>query len=322
MTLLDTQHTDIVAQHQNAGVCCPTRYKRAISLIILLIGLLIISNFSMASVDRSTVPLATFDFTIAETLNAIGYPPRFLAGLDIYEKYDGIIPHATNLGYLHLPNLELLASLPAQRILISPPAHVSLISRLRKIADVEEYLFYKFSNIDNEQKHWNVLEDVTRMLGDQVSDLAASEQYIVQINQRFDDLKKQINNIDTPLLIIRLMDDRHIRVHGNGSIEGMVLNRLGLRNAWQEETGQWGFTTTDAGPLFNTNAKMIFLNSPYDPPGKQRQLLCNGQWRHLPSVRQGNYTIIPINYWLWGGLPSALRFAEALVEALGEGDEP
>ncbi|HBS82781.1 MULTISPECIES: ABC transporter substrate-binding protein [unclassified Halomonas] len=322
MTRLYTQNTDIVVKYQNGAFRCPTRYKRITSSIILLIGLLIIRNVSMASDDSSTVPLATFDFTIAETLNAIGHPPRFLAGLEIYEKYDGIIPRATNLGYLHLPNLELLASLPARRILISPPAHVSLIPRLREIADVEEYPFYKFSNTNNEQDHWNVIEDVTRMLGDLVSAPAASEQYIEQTNHRFDDLKKQINSIDTPLLIIRLMDERHARVHGNGSIEGMVLNRLGLRNAWQEKTGQWGFTTTSVGPLFNTNAKMIFLNSPYDPPGRQRQLLTDGQWRHLPSVRQGNYIIIPINYWLWGGFPSALRFAESLVEALEEPTTP
>lgn len=79
MTRLYTQNTDIVVKYQNGAFRCPTRYKRITSSIILLIGLLIIRNVSMASDDSSTVPLATFDFTIAETLNAIGHPPRFLA---------------------------------------------------------------------------------------------------------------------------------------------------------------------------------------------------------------------------------------------------
>lgn len=289
-----------------------------IILSTLLISLLI-NNISMASDDGSAAPIATFDFAIAETLAAIGHPPKFLAGLEGYETYsrkEGIIPHATDLGYRHLPNLELLASLPPKYILISPPAHVSLIPKLRELADVGEYLFYNFSNANNEQDHWSVLEGVTRMLGNLVGDPAASEHYIEQTNSHFDDLKRRLNNIDTSLLVVHLVDERHARIYGIGGIEGMVLNRLGLQNAWQGSLGKWGRATVSATSLFEVNAKLIFLNSPYGPDGGQEKLLTDGQWRHLPSVKQNNYVILSTNYWHWGGLPSAIRFAEALVEVL------
>tara|TARA_R110002051_G_scaffold204894_1_gene270939 strand:+ start:762 stop:1754 length:993 start_codon:yes stop_codon:yes gene_type:complete len=305
-------------KYQNGTFYRSIRHKRIALSATLLIGLLI-SNLLMASDENSEVPLATFDFAIAETLNAIGHPPIFLAGLKGYETYSrqsDVIPNTTNLGYRHLPNLELLAGHPPENILISPPAHTSLLPRLSEIADVKEYLLYNFSKSDDALNHWEVVEELTRQLGTLVNDSAASEQYIEKTNNHFDDLKRKLNNTDPSLLIVQLMDERHARVFGKGSVEGMVLNRLGLQNAWQGDLGQWGMTTVSATSLFSINTKMIFLETPYDPPGGQRKLLTDGQWRHLPSVREGNYKIIPTNYWSWGGLPAAQQFADSLANQL------
>lgn len=273
----------------------------------------------MASDDSSAASIATFDFAIAETLTAIGHPPGFLSGLTEYETYliqDSIISSATNLGRRHFPNFELLASLPPKHILISPPLHINLLPRLSEIASTKEYPIYNFSDSNDVQSHWEVVEELTRQLGILVDDPVASEHYIKQINHHFDDLKRQLNSIDEPVLIVRLVDERHARVFGKGGVENMVLNRLGLQNAWQDDMGQWGITNASASSIFDIDAKIIFLDSPFDPAGLLEQLLCDGQWRHLPSVKQNDYVILPLNYWQWGGFPSALRFAESLVEAL------
>lgn len=318
MKLPYTSSTGIIFKYQNNtlrnSVCC-----RKIVLSIFLLISLLINNISMANNDNNEVPLATFDFAIAETLTAIGYSPKFVAGLEGYETYsrkEGIIPHAIDLGYRHLPNLELLASLPPEHILISPPAHVGLIPKLREIADVKEYPFYSYLSNNDGQNHWEALEDMTSQLGAIVNDSAASDHYLGNVNSLFENLKRQLNDIGSSVLMVRLIDERHARIYGKGSVEGMVLNRLALQNAWQGDLGKWGRATVSATSLFAVNAKLIFLDSPYDPVGGQEKLLTDGQWRHLPSVRQGNYTIIPVNYWSWGGLPSALRFAESLVDAL------
>lgn len=293
--------------------------KRVFLVLILLAGWLA-SVASMASGDINESPVAAFDFAIAETLSAIDRPPRFLAGLKGYETYyrqDGVIPHTTNLGFRFLPNYELLASLSPQHILISPPAHVNLMPSLRKISDVKEYPIYNFSEQAGDgQSDWKTVEEMTLRLGFLVNNSTVSQQYIEAVNSYFDDLKRQLAGIEYPLLMVRLVDERHARIYGKGSLEGMVMNRLGLQNAWQRELGQWGSTTVSAEILFNINAKIIFLESPYDPSGGQGKLLSDGQWRHLTAVNEGNYTVIPINYWSWGGFPSALRFAESLVEAL------
>ncbi|MGO3669286.1 MULTISPECIES: ABC transporter substrate-binding protein [Halomonadaceae] len=308
-------------KHKSDIIYRSIRYKKTPLSVALLIGLLI-SNFSMASDDNSVAPLATFDFAIAETLTAIGHPPGFLSGLTEYETYlrhDGILPSATNLGRRHFPNFELLASLPPKHILISPPLHINLLPKLREISSIKEYPIYNFSDSNDDQNHWEIVEELTRQLGILVNDPDASERYINQINHQFDDLKRQLNSIDEPLLIVRLVDERHARVFGKGGVEGMVLIRLGLQNAWQDDMGQWGITNASVSSLFNIDAKIIFLESPFDPAGFQEQLLSDGQWRHLPSVKQNNYVILPLNYWQWGGFPSALRFANNLVSHVIEG---
>ncbi|MDQ7727815.1 ABC transporter substrate-binding protein [Halomonas sp. SpR8] len=296
------------------------RQKSVALAVALLIGLMMSKALS-ASNENSVAPLATFDFAIAETLNAIGNPPRFLSGLEGYETYSrqsGIIPNTTNLGFRHLPNLELLASDPPQHILISPPAHASLLPRLRKIAGVKEYPLYNHADIDGDPNGWETIKELTRQLGDLAGNPSAAENYIEQSNEHFASLKRALNDIDSPVLLVRLLDERHARVYGAGSVEGMVLNHLGLQNAWQGDLGQWGMTTVSATPLFDIESTLVFLDSPYGPDGGVRQLLSDGQWRHLPSVEQGNYTIIPVNYWSWGGLPAARRFADSLASHLIE----
>jgi len=320
MALLHSQNTGMIVTYQNGTLYSPVSPKIMALSIALFISLLM-SNVSMASDQNGQTPLATFDFAIAETLNAIGHPPRFLSGLEGYETYsrqNGIIPNTTNLGYRHFPNFELLASDPPQHILISPPAHTSLLSRLRKIADVKEYRLYKYADSDGNHNDWETIEELTRQLGYLAGHPNAAEHYIDQSNQRFAELKQALNDTDSPVLLVRLMDERHARVYGEGSVEGMVINQLGLQNAWQGDLGQWGMTTVSATPLFDIDAKLVFLDSPYGPDGGIRQLLSNGQWRYLPSVKQGNYTIIPVNFWSWGGLPAARRFADSLVSHLTE----
>jgi ABC-type Fe3+-hydroxamate transport system substrate-binding protein len=293
-------------------------YHKQTALSVIFIIWLCFGNISLASNAANETSLATFDFAIAETLKAINYPPMFLSGLEGYETYvqeDDFFPYSINLGSRHLPNLELLSNQPPKHILISPPAHANLVTKLQVIADVLEYPIYNFSD-NKKQSHWKILEDMTRKLGKLVNDPIAAEHYIETVNSHFDNLRNQFNDIDSPVLIVRLLDERHARIYGNGSVEGMVLNRIGLENAWQGDMGQWGMTTASAKLLFNVNATFIFMNSPYEASDGQSRLISNGQWKHLPSIKEGNYAIIPINYWSWGGLPSAQRFADSLASQL------
>lgn len=268
---------------------------------------------------RSAAPrLATFDFALGETLNALGHPPVAQAGLDGYDHYareTGIFPADTaNLGGRFQPNFEYLASQKPDAILISPPAHTNLIPKLSRIAPVETFRLYQFA--DTAPDDWHTLEAITRALGRQVQDPQAAQQLIRRTAQQMDQLEAQVAGVKTPLLLVRLIDERHLRIFGPGSLEGMVLKRLGLTNAWNGSLGRWGFVQTTADQVFQLNARLILLESPYTAPGSQQQLLSQGVWQYWPSAQRGDHRIVPINFWSWGGLPSAQRFAQGLVKAL------
>lgn len=289
---------------------------RVATFLGLLLGLCV-GGWGLPSATAAP-RLATFDFALGETLNALGHPPVAQAGLEGYEHYareTGVFPPETaNLGGRFQPNFEYLASQKPDAILISPPAHTNLITKLSRIAPVNTFRLYHFAETTPDD--WQTLERVTRSLGRTVQDPQAAQQLIRRTQQRMDQLKAQASDVTTPLLLVRLIDERHLRIYGPGSLEGMVLKRLGLTNAWTGTLGRWGFVQTTADQVFTLNARLILLESPYVEPGLQQQLLTQGVWQYWASVKRGDYRVVPINFWSWGGLPSAQRFAEGLVQAL------
>lgn len=97
-----------------------------------------------------------------------------------------------------------------------------------------------------------------------------------------------------------------------------VLKQLGLRNAWTEKTNQWGYSLVSIRELFNVaEARLVVLESAF-PVGIENHIDTSGMWRYLPSVRRGDFIVLPSSFWIAGVHPSALRFAESLVEALEE----
>ncbi|WP_175401005.1 ABC transporter substrate-binding protein [Terasakiispira papahanaumokuakeensis] len=289
--------------------------RRIATLLGLLLGLAA-SGWALSSVAAPR--LATFDFALGETLNALGHPPVAQAGLDGYQHYarqTGIFPPETaNLGGRFQPNFEYLASQKPDAILISPPAHTNLIPKLTPIAPVETFRLYHFA--ETAPDDWLTIENMTRALGRRVQDPHAAQQLIMQTQQQMDQLKAQVAAVKSPLLLVRLIDERHLRIFGPGSLEGMVLKRLGLTNAWTKPLGRWGFVQTTADQVFQLNARLILLESPYVETGLQQQLLSQGVWQYWASAQRGDHRVVPINFWSWGGLPSAQRFATGLVQAL------
>ncbi|WP_206478163.1 hypothetical protein [Halomonas sp. KRD171] len=93
----------------------------------------------------------------------------------------------------------------------------------------------------------------------------------------------------------------------------MVITQLGLENAWQGPTNDWGFSTLTISEAFQLEGRFILLHPTYSQYTTDSALPTSGLWQHWlddPPVS------IDVNYWPWGGFFSALRFAESLKEAL------
>lgn len=283
----------------------PSRYSRYIKrgLALLLTGL---------ALDASAQDIASIDWTLAETLSALGAPPAAVAQVNDYHSWVGKphLPEGTSdLGLRTQPNLEQLAQHPPERILISP-MFASLAPRLGRVAPVESLTLYT-----PDDDTWTQMLTLTRELGELVGRPRAAEALIASTETRLEELRDRLPSDPSPLLVVQFMDERHVRVFGENGLFQVALDRLGLENAWQEETNYWGFSLVGVEELLEVEARLVVIE-PY-PTGVEEKLANSALWQHHSSVRDGNMITLP-PAWSFGALPSAQRFAELLVAELLE----
>ena len=292
-----------------ARCCSPLPCRRLRGLLPALLLTLALVPLPRALAQPA---VATLDWTLAETLVALGATPAGVAQIDAYQAWVGAprLPEASvDLGLRSQPNLELLASLAPDHILISP-MFANLAPRLSRIAPVTTLSLYTPG-----QATWPQLHELTREVGRLVERDAAAEQLIAATQARLEALRHRLPAQLPPLLVVQFMDERHVRVFGEGGLYQAVMERLELENAWQGATNAWGFSLVGLEALAGLEAQLVVVE-PY-PVGVETALADSGLWQQQPSVRDDNLITLP-PVWSFGALPSAQRFAEHLVAALAE----
>ncbi|MFB4203057.1 Iron(3+)-hydroxamate-binding protein FhuD [wastewater metagenome] len=285
----------------------PLRATAALMLLAVIVAL-------VPGRGRAAPPaVATVDWTLAETLLGLGVTPLAVAQVDAYRAWVGkprLPDSVADLGLRMQPNMERLARLAPDRILISR-MFTSLTPRLERIAPVSEFALYT-----PDSDTWEQMLALTRRLGTLVDREAAAERLIRRTREVFADCRGRIAGRDVrPLLMVQFMDARHVRVFGENGLYQVVLDRLGLRNAWSGPTNYWGFSLVGLEALAGIDARIVVIE-PF-PAGVERTLADNGLWQSLPSVTRGDVVRLP-PVWSFGALPSARRFALHLVDALDD----
>ncbi|WP_442778052.1 iron-siderophore ABC transporter substrate-binding protein [Halomonas sp. PBN3] len=286
------------------------RPRCALPWLAGLLAMLVTTAAPMAATPR----LATLDWTLAETLVALDAPPLAVAQVEAYHAWvdEPALPATTiDLGLRSQPNLELLASLAPERILVSP-MFANLVPRLERIAPVESLALYR-----PERDTWTEMRELTRSLGDLVGRPEAAERLIDNTEARLASLRGRLDGDEPPLVMVQFMDARHVRVFGDHGLFQAVLRRLGLENAWGGPTNAWGFSLVGLEALAGLEARLVVVE-PY-PAGVRDALAEGGLWEHLVEASEGAPIILP-PVWSFGALPSAARFAELLVGALEADD--
>ncbi|MDL4863585.1 iron-siderophore ABC transporter substrate-binding protein [Halomonas elongata] len=254
--------------------------------------------------------IATLDWTLAETLQALGTPPEAVAQVDAYHAWVGE-PHlpgsVTDLGLRTQPNLELLSDLAPDQILISP-MFANLKPRLSRIAPVQNFTLYTPG-----RDTWQEMRELTHGVAELVGRPEAADRLIESTETRIAELRRQLPDDVPPLLVVQFMDARHVRVFGDNGLYQAVLERLGLDNAWPGKTNAWGFSLTGIEALANLDARLVVVE-PY-PAGVHETLEKSGLWQGLIRDSRGDPLVLP-PVWSFGALPSAQRFAEQLTAAL------
>ncbi len=269
------------------------------------------ADLPQADAVKSVPRIATVDWTIAETLLALGVAPLAVGDVSSYRAWVGepLLPaEVVDIGLRAQPNRELLAELKPDRILISPLA-APLAPTLSRIAPVQSIALY-----DPQTDLWQRLHEATLTIAELVNKTAEAERLLAGLDQDLAQMRTELPADLPPLLVVQFIDERHVRVFGRHSLFEAVMQRLGLRNAWQGETNAWGFSVASIEQFMALPAARLVVVDPI-PVGVSERLQEPGLWQHLPLVQQAPVLHLPA-VWSFGGVLAARRFASLLNEAL------
>lgn len=268
----------------------------------------------LVPVNASAAPVASkiaiLDWGWAESLLALGVQPMAVAEAPLYGDrvvVPALSPETIDLGLRSWPNMELLRSLKPDLILSQAGYGVSQ-AQLTEIAPTLALPLYSA-----ERKPLVAAERALKEIAARTGREEAAIDYLERSHARLGTIAAQAKAYDgRPLLIIKFTDDRLIDIYGAGGLFDDVLKRLGIVNAWDGATNNWGFATAGLDAIARyPEARLIIIE-----PGPPGQFLQSALWQSLPAVGNGHVATIPPT-WVFGAFPSAMRFAEVIREGLG-----
>ncbi|NRF30931.1 iron-siderophore ABC transporter substrate-binding protein [Vibrio coralliilyticus] len=265
-----------------------------------------------SEVSQDKLRVMSIDWSQTETMIALGVTPVASAQQSDYNDWvrSPTIPDETvDVGLRTQPNLERLSELDLDTIFLSP-RFASLETQLSRIAPVKILGLYKVGEVN-----WEAVTDFTRRMAKEVNADKQAEQLIANSEAELNGLKAALPDNLPPVLLVQFMDTKHVRVFGENSIYKVALNQLGIQNAWDKATNAWGFALTGVDKLQGIDAQFVVIEPL--PVGVKEHLAQDQYWQYL--IEQTGRPVITVKpTWSFGGLPSAMRFANLVTSALAE----
>ncbi|MGB2078392.1 MAG: ABC transporter substrate-binding protein [Vibrio sp.] len=270
----------------------------------------------MGKVDFLQPPtkIVVLDWVLTEHLLALGVIPYGVADADGYKNWvvEPALPDTViNIGSRREPNLELLEQMKPDLILMSQ-AMSAAYDKLNSIAPTIVLSVYT----DNHQP-LDAAKAQLRTLGKLLHRNEQAQRVIADVEQTITNNKEALMAVNPPLpplLFIRFIDDKHIRVHGRYSLAGETIHEMGLRNAWEKAGNTWGFSSSTIQQLAPFQTVKAFYFGPLTDSEKAR-IDKNPIWNVMGFVQQNNvYELPPI--WTFGGVKAAQRLSDMVTKQL------
>ncbi len=263
---------------------------------------------------RAAVPtrIVALEWSIVSMLLSIGIVPVGIGETDGYRAWVGspVLPAGvTDVGIRNEPNLEALAALRPDLILISPLSR-AISPLLEAVAPVREIALY-----DAERAPLNRARRALTELGAGLGREADAAAAIARSEEIFSAARARLASAPRPpLAMLSFLDARHARVFGPGSLFGDVVDQLGLVNGWTSAGNDWGYTLVGIEALARLPDVALVVVEPV-PPDVRLRAAGPSLWTNLPAIRAGRLvTLSPV--WQFGDLEAGARFAGLLADAL------
>ncbi len=274
-----------------------------------------LSAFSFTSCLRAATPtprIASLNWALSETLYAMKIRPVCAVEIPGYNRmvgYPTTPPGLTDVGLQSDPNLELLASLSPDLILIQQWQN-ALRPSLSRFGRVEAFTLYTRGG-----DPFARAEETLERMGKLADAPDAATAALAKANATLSDCRTRLSTYDgRPIYLVQALSPTNLVVFAKGSLFDSVMRRLGLANAWSAPPNLlWGSTRIGVDALENPEARIIWISSPDSTASDP--LFRSALWQFLPQVKARRAHGLPL-IWGFGGLPTAERFGRLVTEAL------
>ncbi len=245
-------------------------------------------------------------------LLALGVTPYGVADIPNYRLWvnEPALPDSViDVGLRTEPNLELLTQMKPSFIVWSAGYGPSP-EKLARIAPGRGFTF------SDGKRPLAMAQRSLLEMADLLGKTQQAKRHLAEFDALMESLRPRFaGRGDRPLLMISLLDPRHVLVFGENCLFQEVLDRFGIKNAWHGEAAFWGSVSVGIDRLAAFNEADVIC---FDH-GNERdmaQLLATPLWQAMPFVRAGRFQRVPA-VWFYGATLSAMHFARVLADAQG-----
>lgn len=231
------------------------RYRTLGHIVTAYIAIALLHSTLIHADSPKTV--ITNSWALAETLIALETPPQAFAMTEGYKNWGhhDLPKNVRDIGFIQQPNLELIAQLSPDIFLTD--GHMILDERIE-----QNHNILSMQQHDASIGTWEYLGLLTQDIAIAANTNLSYEQLLRKHEGNIDNLKQRLEDFNSPLLIIYLLDDRHVRVFSEGSLIQTMLETLEINNAWDRPTNDWGYSTVAVEELIEIDAQLVIIEQP------------------------------------------------------------
>lgn len=257
--------------------------------------------------------VVALSWEMVEHLLQLGITPLAVADAADYRRWvvrPTLPADVPDAGSRTEPNLELLAELKPDLILITPLL-ADIRPQLERIAPVQVYGDFTQDQDNRLLQRRNFLDLASQLQRTPLAErkLQAMDAHITELRQQ---LAIRFAGRPPKVSVVRFASPTVVYVMGPNSMPDHALQLLGLQPAYRAPLSRWGDVQVPVSELGRIDQGALLYIEPF--AGQQR-LFATRLWQSLPVVRHGQVAGIAPT-WTHGGIFCVEYLAEAIARGL------
>ncbi|MFB2877354.1 ABC transporter substrate-binding protein [Floridanema aerugineum] len=261
--------------------------------------------------------VVALEWTYVENLLALGIQPVGVADIAGYKKYVNIAPqlapNVQDVGTRQEPSLEAIAQLQPNLILGLELRHEPILKTLFSIGKTLLFNPYIDPKTGNQ---FEEMQQTFRQIAQACDRVSRGEIVLKNLQNSLTESAAKIkdaNLTENTFILGQFVPE--LRLFTQNALAVQVLEKIGLKNAWNEKLDRFGFNTIGLESLLPLG-KSHFLYIAENNQVPQQGFASNPVWKRLEFVKDNRLYSLGEDTWVFGGPLSAKILAEKVVKSL------